>query len=362
LALLLAAALAPRALAQGDAAALIGRARQYLDEFNADSAAALLERALAPSSQLTSAQRVRASVLYGVAQLTRGNASAARLAFRSALQLSPTERVDSLAFLEPDNLLREFNTERAAVAPVAAAPGAPTATARLAVQADFPADTTLEVSEGRLPITPRPSRRADAVVAVGPADVPTVVLWSDTLEAGGSGALGWNLRGPEGALVAPGRYALRVTAVDSAGEVSATIERVLVVSRIVADTQPLPAPLLPSAFAPETLLIRRGSPGAVLAGAGLGAFAALLPTALGRTELNKGLSGDGTAYAVAASVTVAGLVGFLGGHRTRYLPENAQRNAELRQSDAASRAAIAAANAQARENAPVRVRLERSGP
>ena len=361
LALLLGAALAPPpALAQEDAPALISRARQYLDEFNPDSAAALLERALAPNVQLTLTLRVRASVLYGVAQLTRGNAPAARLAFRAALQIEPTERVDSLAFLEPDNLLREFNAERSAVAPVAAA--APAPVERLTVQAESPADTTLAPREGRLPITPRPSRRASAIVAVGPADAPTVVLWGDTLEAGASGALGWNLRGRDGALVAPGRYALRATAVDSAGVVSATIERVLVVSRLAADTQPLPPPLQPSAFAPETLRLRHGSPGAVLVGAALGAAAAVLPTAFGRTELNQGLAGDQTAYAVAASVGVAGLVGYLGGHRMRYSPENVQRNAELRRTDAARRAAVAAANAEARANAPVRVRLERSGP
>ena len=65
---------------------------------------------------------------------------------------------------------------------------------------------------------------------------------------------------------------------------------------------------------------------------------------------------------VAASVTMAGLAGFLGGHRVQPIPENALRNEELRQRDEANRAAIRAANARAQESAPVRVRLEGAGP
>jgi len=359
LALAVLLALAPRLAAQGDAGALIAAARTQLDQFNPDSASVLLERALTPNSGATTAQRVRAYVLYGIAQLTSRNATSARQAFRRALQLNPAERVDSLEFLEPENLLREFNAERAAVVAVAAAP---TGGERLAVQVALPSDTTLAVTDGRLPITAVPSRRARAIVAVAPADAPTSVLWTDTLPAGGTGALGWSLRSRDGTLVPPGRYAVLVTAMDSVGAVSQTIERVIVLSRAPVDTQAPPAPLEPSSFAPETLRIRHGSPTAILFGVGLGAAAAFLPSALGRPELNKGLAGDGTAYAVAGSVTVAGLVGFFAGHRVQPLPENALRNAELRRQDATNRAAIATANARARETAAVRVQLEGGGP
>ena len=316
IALLLGLAGAPQLKAQGDVATLISAARTQLDQFNPDSASALLERALAPSLGATTAQRVRAYILYGIARLTAKDIASARQALRRALQLSPTERVDSLEFLEPEFLLREFNSERAAI----------------------------------------------VIVTVAPADAPTAVLWDDTLPAGASGSLGWGLRSRDGALVPPGRYAVLVTAMDSAGGISQTIERVVVVSRVSADTQALPPPLAPAAFAPETLQIRRGSPAAILLGVGLGAAAAFLPSALGRPELNKGLAGDGTAYVVAGGATVAGLVGFLAGHRVRPLPENALRNAELRRRDALSRVQIAAANAQARESAPVRVRLEGGAP
>jgi len=66
--LLLALAAAPRLAAQGDVASLIVAARAQLDQFNTDSASALLDRALAPRSGATSTQRVRAYVLLGIAQ------------------------------------------------------------------------------------------------------------------------------------------------------------------------------------------------------------------------------------------------------------------------------------------------------
>lgn len=361
--LALAALALPRA-AQPQAAVggLLSQARAQLEQFNPDSASALLERALAREAGATAPQQVRANVLYGIAQLSRGNATAARRAFRLALQLSPTERVDSLEFLEPENLLREFNAERQAVAP-APAPAAPAVVIqRLTVQVEVPADTVLDPSDGRLPIVPRASRRAAAFVAVGPADAPTVVAWSDTLRVGASGALGWDLRGRDGALVAPGRYALRVTAMDSSGEVSPTIERVLVVTRMEPDTQPLPLPLLAAAFEPETLRIKHASPTVLLLGAGLGAAAALLPDAAARSELNAGRTSDVTRLVIAGSVTVAGIVGFLAGQRVQPVPEAARRNAELRQRDTANRQSLAQANAAARAGAPVRVRLEASGP
>lgn len=359
---LAAAAAPPSARAQAGVGTLLTQARAQLEQFNTDSATALLERALAREAGATQAQQVRANVLYGIAQLSRGNPTAARRAFRLALQLSPTERVDSLEFLEPENLLREFNAERQAVAPAAGLVAPVAAVARLTVQVDVPPDTVLAVRDDRLPILPRPSRHATATVAVGPADAPTVVIWGDTLRAGASGALGWDLRARAGALIAPGRYALRVTAMDSAGEVSPTIERVLVVSRVEPDTQPVPALLTPSAFEPETLRLKRSSPTVLLVGVGLGAAAALLPDAMARTELNEGRGRDATQFVIAGSVTVAGIVGFLAGHRVQPVPEAARRNAELRQRDAANRQAIARANAQAHADAPVRVRLEGSGP
>ncbi|MGA2382548.1 MAG: hypothetical protein ABSG61_03855 [Gemmatimonadales bacterium] len=351
--------------AQVDVAASIAGARAQLDQFNPDSASALLERALTPNSGASKEQRVRAYVLYGIAQLSSKNVSAARLAFRQALQLNPSERVDSLEFLQPENLLTEFNSERLALAPAPEAPAAPAVAAPvpLTVQLALPADTTLPVADARLPIFLAPSRAARAAVAIASAAAPAAPLWADTLPLGATGAVGWDLRGRDGALVAPGRYRVTATAVDSAGSAAPAVTRVVVISRAPADTQALPPPLPRSAFLPEFTSVSHRSASGLLVGVGLGAAVALLPSALGRPELNKGLGSDGTAYLVAGSVAIAGVIAFVAGGQERHpLPENVQKNAALRQQDAASRAAIVEANARARQNAPVRVQPEGGKP
>lgn len=365
IALLLVAVHAQAVRAQGDVATSIAAARSQLDQFNADSASALLERALAPNSGATKTERVRAYVLYGIAQLTAKNVSAARLAFRQALQLDPSERVDSLEFLEPEDLLREFNSERLALAPAPQAPAAPAVAApgALTVQLALPLDTILPVTDGRLPILLAPSHAAQASVSIASAAAPTALVWADTLASGAAGALGWDLRGRDGALVPPGRYRVSATAVDSAGAAAPTVTRIVVVSRAQPDTQALPPALPRSAFLPEATSVTHRSASGLLLGAGLGAAVAVLPSVLGRPELNKGLAGDGAAYLVAGSVTIAGVIAFVAGHHEGHpLPENVQKNDALRQQDAVGRAAIVEANARARQNAPVRVRMEGGTP
>ena len=356
------------ARAQGDVASLIAAARANLEQFNPDSASAFLERALAPNSGATKAERTRAYVLYGIAQLSVKNVSTARQAFRQALELSPAERVDSLEFLEPEDLLTVFNSERIALGPVPQsqpAPVSPTPApqpAALTVELGLPADTVMPLTGGRLVITPKPSRAASTVVSVASPAAPAVPIWTDSLPAGVTWSLGWDLRGRDGALVPPGRYTVTATAVDSAGT-SQHVRRTLVISRAAADTQPLPPALPRSAFLPEATVVSHRSATGLLLGAGLGAAAAMLPSVLGRPELNKGLGGDGTAYLVAGSVAIAGVIAFISGGSERHpLPDNVRRNAELRQQDAANRAAIAAANARALEAAPMRVRVEGGAP
>ena len=221
--LLLALAAAPRLAAQGTVAALIGAARAQFDDFNTDSASVLLARALAQGSGATSAERVRAYVLYGIAQLSARNPTAARQAFRSALQLNPAERVDSLVFLEPDDLAQVFNAERAAVAVPAGPPP-------LAVDVAVPYDTVLLAPAGRLQVATRPTFRSRVMVAVARADTPATPVWSNTEMVDSVGAAVWDLRARDGLLVPTGRYALRVTAADSLGRTAIPVERVLAVT------------------------------------------------------------------------------------------------------------------------------------
>lgn len=221
--LLLGLTVAPRLQAQGDAAAVIAAARAQLEQFNPDSAAALLERALGSSSRATTAQRVRAYVLYGIAELSTKNPNAARQAFRRALQLSPTERVDSLEFLEPEDLLREFNGERAAASPVSGPVG-------LTVDVGAPFDTTLSPADGRVPFITKTSNRARVVVTVAPAETPSTPVWSSIEVVDDHGEAAWNLQTRDGTVIQPGRYVLRVTASDAAGRVAPPVERLLVIT------------------------------------------------------------------------------------------------------------------------------------
>jgi hypothetical protein len=346
-------------VARGQSAAqLIADARQQIDNLNWDSASVVLQRAL--QRRPSEAERVRVFTLLGITQLSRDDRVGARSAFEQALRLDASLRVDTLAELHTDVRL-VFGEARAALG-ITDAPRAAPAAAPFAVGVDVPADTTLPAIGGRLRIVTRPSYRARVVVAISAADAPTVLFWSDTATVGGVGTRAWDLRVRDGSLVAPGRYSLRATATDSIGQVAPTIERILVISRIATDTTPLPAPLAESAFAPESRRLALGSPSGLLVGLLFGAAAAFLPSGLGRTELDGRASSDETALAVGGTIAVAGVVAFLAGHRVQSIPENIQRNRELRERDAATRAAIVHANARAVQSAPVRVRLEGAAP
>ncbi len=338
------------AAAQSPAGRLIQAARAQLEAPNPDSAATLLERALLPGTGATTAEQTRAFVLYGIAQLMRGTTG--RPMFRQALQRDPALRIDSLYFFG-DEIEREFTAERAALAPpVSQAPRA-----ALSVTVDLPLDTDLSAGDGRLRISGGSSYPARVVAVVTPADAPTVVLWTDTQRVNVT-TLAWNLRRADGTLIEPGRYALRLHAVDSLGQISQPLERVLQITRVTVDTQAAPA--VPT-FAAESLRLR-GSPTSLLLGVALGAAAVGLP-AMGSSDLNSssGLGSDGSRYAVAGVVAVAGVAGFLVGHRVRPIPANIVQNRQARARYEQDRARIAQLNARARENAPVHVHVEGPG-
>jgi hypothetical protein len=353
---LLALAVCASARAQTtEAGRLIAAARAQLDEANVDSAAALLGLALDPGRGATGEEQTRAWMYYALVQIIRENMPSARDAIRQALRRNGQLRVDSLSYFH-DALVREFETERAAmglvVAPAAAAPAA------LAVQIDSPGDTAVPADSGRYRIQTTPNRPARVITQLYPADVPGNILWADTQAVQGVATRAWNLRDRSGALVAPGRYTLAVLAIDSLNQISPTIARFLVVERVSVDTAPHPPPLTASAFQPETLRLRRGSPAVLAVGLGVGLMAAAMPTALGNADLNSGRAGDGTSMAVAAVASVAGVMGYVSGQRVRYSAENARANAALRQRHEEQRTAVIRQNRATIDNAPVRVRVE----
>ena len=350
-------------VAQVPAGRLIDQARVQIDELAADSAFVLLQGALDRNSGATINERRDALMLLGVVVLLRSNGEnriEAKQAFVQALRLDSafqiTQAIRDMAAGVGVNAV--WNEARGEV-PLPAAAAAPAEAAPLSVAVDLPLDITLPVDpSGRYRIETTPNRGARVVVQVSPADVPANIVWADTQVASGAVARTWTLRNAQGALVPDGRYALRVRAIDAQNQVSGTIERILVVSRVAVDTAAHPAPLAPSAFQPETLRLKRASPAVLLVGLGVGAAAYMMPTALGNTQLNSGRAGDGTAIAGASAASLAGLYGFLSGSRARHSPENARANQELRQRHATQTADVIRRNRAARDAAPVRVRVE----
>lgn len=353
------------ARAQAPVPQLLASAKQYLLDLKSDSAGLVLQTVLESGSGASAAERAWAFSLMALVRLEATDRSGAQTMFRAALRADARLPMDSVGVLrelqsEAEGLLQEtrrlFPPEGAVVSQpqVARAP--------LGVRFEVSAETTLAVVEGRLPIVPVPNRRARSVVTMALADAPGAILWrSDTLVAGGTGPVLWPVRAPDGRVVEPGRYLFAVTAIDEAGE-QARAEWVVAVERVAADTQPIPGPVRPDELRPETVQVRRRAPAGLALGIGLGAAALALPQLIGSPEVNAGLSRDGTAVVAAGAATVAGFIGFLGGRRPVAVPENATYNADQIRQRASRLAEVEVANAQARELAPVRVRLERSGP
>lgn len=352
----LAAAFVTSVEAQSEAGRLIAQARAEIEDLNWDSALVHLRKGLDASP--TDAERVRAYILLGAADVNQGNRLGGRQWFERAVRLDqqltePLFRADSLSLLHSDAPV-VFGEARTAVAPVLA----PSALrAALAVALDLPADTSVSPWGGGIWIETRPSYAARVEAIISSVEDRATAVWSEIAPMGGAHTSLWNLRDRSGALVRPGRYSLRATATDSAGVVSLTIERILLVSRVRVDTQALPAP---PTFAPESLRLR-GSPTSMLLGLALGAAAVALPMAAGSPDLNAGLVADQTVYAVAGAVSLAGIIGFLAGHRVRSIPANIQRNRESRERYEYNRAQITQLNARVLENAPVHVQVEGPG-
>ena len=351
--LLLVATLGPQsARAQTEASRLIQQAREEIDALNVDSAFAILERALRRAP--TAAERVRAFALLGITQLSRDDRVGARSAFEQALRLDATLRVDSLAELHTD-VRAVFGEVRIALGITDARRDASVASSGLSVAVEIPVDTTVPAIGGLLRVTTQPNFDARVLLSVRAVDTPGPLLWADTSESSGAATSTWNLRGPDGEIVAPGRYVLRVSASDSVGRSSPAVDRLLVVDRSPVDTLDSPAPLGP--MAPESVHLIRGSPLSLAAGLVVALSAVALPSVLGNAELQSGASYP-SSIAVGAVVGAASVVGFVRGSRVRQLPGNVLLNSQTREQDAAERRRIELENVRRREAAPIRVQVE----
>ncbi len=342
----------------------LAAAKQQIIELNADSAAVLLQGVLSGGTA-TSQQRSWAYSLMGLTRLAAQDEHNALVMFQTALNMDARLPGDSIrALLELDSQAEAIYRQalswyqsRAGAAVVAAPRDS------LHVGYSVAPDTVLAGEQALLAITPRPTRRARTVVTVAAVNAPvgSVLISSDTLGLGAPGALTVNLRRPDGSSYLQGgqRYRFTITAVDSFDS-RASQDWVMRAEIQRPVTRPLPGDVPDAELRPETLQVKQRSMPALLGGAGLGVVAALLPTAFGQSTLNSGLSGDGTAYLVAGSLTIAGVAGFLNGRRAVYSEENARYNASRLRLHEDSVQAIRRANELAQQRPPIRLVVERS--
>jgi len=366
---------------QSGAAELIAAARVLMDEMQNDSAAALLQLAVRSEARASPEERVRAFTLFGIIQLVAGSAPAARQAFRQALILDPTLRVDSLAYLRSD-LVQEFNAERAATAlieqVVAPAPEAPkeqpppqpAPVAPMVFEVEHPADTVVNFADGALTLNVRPERAARFVLSIIASNVPggeligerTHEIWADTTMVADQEQLDWDFR-VAGQPVAPGRYLVQVTASDSAGQGTVREERILLLERVPVDTQSVPVlNLEPQELLAETLTVRGGPTSGMLLSIVVAGAAAALPTVLGNKEMGSATGQDARSFIAVGAVALGGLYGLISGSHLGRDPEKIRENDRRRQQRAAERLAIVVANREAMGGAAWHVRVERSSP
>ncbi len=102
----------PMASAVPQAVTTLEGARQQIEDLSIDSALAGLRSVLDQRQRLSPQQLVRAYVLLGIAEASRGQEDAAQAAFHEALWLDPDLRVDTLGHLS-SALPRVFGGERA---------------------------------------------------------------------------------------------------------------------------------------------------------------------------------------------------------------------------------------------------------
>lgn len=244
--------------------------------------------------------------------------------------------------------------------PAAAQEPAPTPPAR--VQVRIPVDTTIPWPDGRLPIAVRGTRGARVAVTIHAPEAGARPVLSQTLPAGVSATVWWNARETEIPLAPSGRFILRIAVVDEAGAATTALERVLLVSRVPADTMAAPPPLAASDFLPERAIARMGDPLPILSGIVTGVAATVLPELLSRPNLRLSAGGNGWRLGVAGVAIAAGIYGFVTSEGPQPLADNISLNRALRDQDARDRVLLRAANARAREAAPVRIRAEESAP
>jgi len=304
--------------------------RAYQD-VDFELAARLLRQELARLSASGSApaDRIRALMYLGAADLFRGRRDSTAFSFRRVVLLDPRYRPDRLIF--PPEVTSAFErvrelTKTVAIVPprdTVIAPGTDSLRVWLVASSDHTVDVTLRYADGG------PFRS----LYRGPIGDSLWVQW-DGLDAAG-------------APPPVNRVLLRVASRTATGDLAGIVQVPLDLRLSRPDTLPWPPPPADSQFLPE-----RANSGtarrALLGGVVLSSAVAALPALVGGTDAS-----SGPRIAVAGTIGLAGLLGYVLHRPGRPLAANVRANQTLR--DAWQRRVEAATAENARRRRDVRV-------
>lgn len=296
-----------------------------------DLAAWLLRRHLAQltASGAPPAARAQGLVYLGAAELFRGRRDSAVAVFRRLVMLDPRYHPDRLVF--PPEVTSLFDGVRLQTK---------------TVTVDVPRDTT---------IAPGPGAFGIWVIASSFQTVEVTLRYEDgaPFRPLYSGPIGDSLKVPWDGLDAAGapppvnRVLLRVASRTATGDLAGIVQVPLDLRLSRPDTLPWPAPPADSQFLPEranTGTARR----ALLGGVVLSSAVAALPALVGGTDVS-----SGPRIAVAGTIGLAGLLGYVLHRPGRPLAANVRANQTLR--DAWQRRVETATAENARRRRDVRV-------
>ncbi len=325
---------APSALSAQSSDSLFAAGVRAYKTLEFDLAAWTLRRDLAKASAAGApiAARAEGLVYLGAADLFRGRRDSATAVFRRLVMLDPRYRPSRLVF--PPEVTSLFDGVRQQTKAVAIA---------------LPGDTTIVPGPGAFGIWIIASSFQLVDVTLRYEDgAPFRPLYSGPI--GDSLNVQWDGLDAAGALPAINRVLLRVASRAPTGELAGIVQIPLDLRLARPDTLPLPPPPAAAQFLPERA---RGGAAtrAVMGGALLSGVVALLPAVVGGTDTQ-----SGPRMAVAGTIGVAGLVGFVLHRPGRPLPANVRANHALRDAWQQRVSTTTAENARRRRDVRVVVR------
>jgi hypothetical protein len=312
-----------------DPATLVTRGIQAYDALDLAAAAGLLRQALAAPSEvgITPEQRTTALSYLGATEFLRGSTDSAEAAFRRLVTEEPRYVLDEVVFPPEMTALfarvkRDTKVVQPAVPPVARfQAGDPSYRPELIASSSHQIIATVNGSDGM------------------PVRLLFEGLIGDSLELVWDGLTTW------GSAVESGRYYLRIESLGQDREPVRVVRVPLDVTVLSVDTLAHPAPPSDSLYLPERM---QGGPalealvGGLVASAGI----ALLPSVVASDA-----SLSGGRIAVAGTVAIGGVVGYLMQRPGKTIPSNVQHNDRIRQQWRASVDQVAQENARRRDRA-----------